>query len=109
VTPDRRPSFARDFPRTAALDAIVDAFARGDYARVRSEAPKLAESATEDEVRLAARALLERTRPDPTALALLALTAALLLVLSAWWIVHGKPPPGSNSISPPARSTPGSP
>lgn len=61
--PPRRPAFARDFPRDEALDSLVDSFARGNYARVRAEAPKLVASSETPEVRRAARALLGRTRP----------------------------------------------
>jgi hypothetical protein len=91
VTPDGRPRFASDFPRTPALDALVDAFARGDYARVRAEGQKLAESAQDENVRVAARTLVARTSPDPLAVWLIVLAGALLAVLSAYWIVHGKP------------------
>jgi hypothetical protein len=96
---DLRPRFARDFPRNAALDALVEAFARGDYARVRGEAPELERTADEPEVKRAARVLVDRTRPDPLAVALLLVTAALLVVLSGWWLVHGKPP---TEAAPPA-------
>jgi hypothetical protein len=95
MSSDRRPLFTSDFPRTAALDALVQAFARGDYAHVRVEGRRLAESAPEEEVRGAARSLVERTAPDPLAIWLLVLTGGLLVALSAYWIAHGKPPPGS--------------
>jgi hypothetical protein len=91
VTSDRRPSFATDFPRAPELDALVDAFARGDYARVRADGPKLAESAADENVRVAARTLVARTSPDPLAVWLMVLAAALLAVLSAYWVLHGKP------------------
>ncbi|HWX73723.1 MAG TPA: hypothetical protein VNZ05_00355 [Solirubrobacteraceae bacterium] len=91
MTSERRPGFATDFPRDPALDALVDAFARGDYARVRAEGPKLAESAQDDAIRLAARTLVARTEADPLAVWLLVLAGALLVVLSAYWIIHGKP------------------
>ena len=87
---DRRPSFARDFPRTTALDELVEAFARGDYARVRAEGPKLAASALEESVRTAALRLVARTAPDPLAVWLLVLTGALLVALSAaLWLLSG--------------------
>jgi hypothetical protein len=92
---ERRPSFAQAFPRVPPLDALVAAFARGDYAHVRAEAPKLAASAEDEAVRAAARTLVERTQPDPVAVRLLVLTAALLVALTAYWIIHGKPPPGN--------------
>jgi hypothetical protein len=91
VTADRRPRFASDFPRAPELDALVDAFARGDYARVRTEGSKLAESAQNEDVRLAARTLVACTAPDPLAVWLLVLAGVLLAVLSAYWTVHGKP------------------
>jgi hypothetical protein len=87
-----RPLFARDFPAVPELDALVEAFARGDYARVRSEGPKLAASAQGEEVRRAAQILVSRTAPDPLAVWLLVLAGGLLIVLSVYWIDHGKPP-----------------
>jgi hypothetical protein len=86
--PERRPAFARDFPRTPALDALVDAFARGDYARVRAEGPKLAESESDDAVRLAARALVAHTGADALAIWLLVIAGALLVVVSVYWIMQ---------------------
>jgi hypothetical protein len=97
---ERRPTFAKDFPRVRELDALVDAFAQGNYARVRAEAPALERSSDDEAVKRAARALVERTEPDPLAIALLALTAVLLLVLSAWWIAHGKAPPAPQFAPP---------
>jgi hypothetical protein len=88
-----RPSFANDFPRTPEVDALVDAFARGNYARVRAEAPRLERATDDTHVKRAARILVERTGPDPLAAGLLALTAVLLLVLAGYWMAHGKPPP----------------
>jgi len=71
------PLFAEGFPRDPALDALVDAFARGDYARVRREAPKL----------------LATAESDPLAVVLLALTGVLLVVLTAWWWRFNGPGP----------------
>jgi hypothetical protein len=100
----RRPSFASDFPRVAELDALVEAFEQGNYARVRVEGPKLASSAEDAAVRDAARTLVDRTRPDRMAVALIALTGVLLVALSAYWIVHGQAPPGSgNAPKPPVE------
>jgi len=95
MPPERRPSFARAFPRSPELDALVEAFEEGDYARVRAEAPKLEAGSTDEVVKRAARALLDRTRPDPLAVALLALAALFVGLLSTWWIAHGHPPAGS--------------
>jgi hypothetical protein len=89
----RRPAFAAKFPREPALDALVAAFEGGDYARVRSEAPKVVASAKSDEIRRAARTLVKRTTPDPLALKMLGLTAALLVVLAGYFWTHDQPPP----------------
>ncbi|HEY8090148.1 MAG TPA: hypothetical protein VIF09_19940 [Polyangiaceae bacterium] len=96
----RQPSFASDFPRAPELDALVDAFARGDYARVRADAPRLSESTTDEKVRAAALTLLARTRPDPLAVGLLAITALLLLAFTAYWVVHGRAPAGATRTAP---------
>ena len=98
-----RPHFAQDFPRVPALDALVDAFERGDYARVRSEGARLAEHSAEDDVRRAARALIDRTSADPRAAWLLVMAGVLLVVLSAYWIVNGKPPRGAAARAPQNR------
>lgn len=96
----RRPSFARGFPEDAELDALVEAFASGNYARVRAEAPALAERTDRDDVRAAARLLRERLEPDPLAKSLLLLTAALLVGLSFWFVAHPAPkaPPEERRI-----------
>jgi hypothetical protein len=99
----RRPSFAEEWPRVAELDALVDAFVRGDYARVRRQAPRLAESAQDEPVRRAALELRSRIEPDRLALLLVALAAALLVVLGVWWIAHGKAPASNSPPSPPVE------
>ena len=98
----RRPTFASEFPRQPALDALVEAFERGDYARVRSEAPKLQRETDDEAVRKAAGTLVERTRPDPLAVALLVVAAVLLAGMTCYWVVQGHPPPNE-----PTRPTPG--
>jgi hypothetical protein len=85
VTDDRRPSFTREFPRTPELDALVDAFVRGDYAHVRAAAPRL-ERDTDWDVREAARDLVRRTKPDPVVVTLLAIALATFAVIAAWSI-----------------------
>ncbi|MGH7270301.1 MAG: hypothetical protein ACREJ3_07690 [Polyangiaceae bacterium] len=87
----RRPSFARDFPRTPALDALVDAFAAGDYARVRSGAPELERFSEDADVRRAARTLASRTRPDPLVVMLLGIGVVLLAIFTVWSIGWAKP------------------
>lgn len=88
-----RPSFAKDFPRTPEVDALVDDFVRGDYARVRAQAPRVEQTAEDGAIKRAARTLIERTNPDPLALVLLGLSALLLIVLAGFWIANGKHPP----------------
>jgi hypothetical protein len=83
-----KPAFARDFPSDPALDALVAAFEAGDYARVRREAPALAQSTDRDDVRAAARELARRLTPDPVAVYLLALSAVLLAFLAGWYWLH---------------------
>jgi hypothetical protein len=97
---DRRPSFASTFPVSPELDALVDAFARGDYARVRLEAPKLEGTSEDEAVRAAARTLVQRTEADPLAVKLMLLTGALLVLLTGWWIVHGKAPAAATPMTP---------
>lgn len=85
---DGRPAFARGYPRDGALDALVDAFERGDYARVRSDAPALARTTKDDEIRRAARDLRGRVDPDPLAVYLVAGALALLVVLAGYYWTH---------------------
>jgi hypothetical protein len=87
--PDKRPNFARDFPRDAELDELVAAFAAGNYALVRRRAPELARRATDPQVAAAAADLVRRLSPDPLALYLIGVTAVLLVVLSIWAWLHG--------------------
>ena len=105
---DGRPDFAKDFPHVASIDGVVAAFARGDYAAVRAEGRRLADSDVEpEEVRRAARTLISRTLPDPLSVWLLVIAGVLLAALSFYWAAHGKAPPGRSpaSAAPPASST----
>jgi hypothetical protein len=83
-----RPLFARSFPKDATLDSLVESFAKGDYARVRREAPELAKTAERAEVKDAALELRRRIDPDPLALILMFLAVALLLVLASYYWTH---------------------
>jgi hypothetical protein len=88
--PPDPPSFTRDFPKEPRLDALVRAFADGDYARVRREVPALVQATDDDAVKTAAEELVRRTTPDRQMVMLLALTGALLVLLSVYWFVHGR-------------------
>jgi hypothetical protein len=83
-----RPAFARSFPKDAALDALVDAFVRGDYAHVRREAPELIRSTEDGDVRSAALELRRRINPDPLAMILMFLATGLLVVLAGYYWTH---------------------
>lgn len=86
------PSFARGFPREPELDALVKAFADGNYLTVRTRAPKLAASeGVSPEVKKAAEILGARVEPDATARIFFALAAALLVFLTVWWVTHDGP------------------
>lgn len=98
-----RPSFALDFPRHPELDAAVEAFANGNYARVRSDGARILASAADDHVKGAARILIERTAPAPLALVLLGLTAFLLAVVGGWWTLHARAPAPPTTHARPAR------
>ncbi len=93
------PAFAKDFPADPALTALVLAFARGDYRTVRDEAPRLAATTADPDVKRAAELLRTRIEPDPTARLLFILAALLLAFLAIWWVTHdgpegdGVPPP----------------
>ncbi len=85
---DERPVFAQAYPVHSALDELVAAFERGDYARVRAEAPRLAEGDADPAVKRAARDLVRRTQPDAVSTSLLAIAALLLAFLTYWFFTH---------------------
>jgi len=111
------PVFARHFPREPRLDRILALFEQGNYALVRKEAHALLDRAAEEkkpgakppfrtapaevspspEVRAAAQEILKRLEPDPLALYLVAIAAALLAILAGWYWTHphdeAPPPP----------------
>jgi hypothetical protein len=86
--PFEGPSFARDFPREPELDRLVAAFERGNYALVRTEAPRLMKATDRDDVRLAASELRRRIDPDPLARFLLMAAMGLLIFLSYYYFRH---------------------
>lgn len=60
-----RPRFIFTYPRDPELERLVAAFERGDFRTVHRETPLLVDSATDPEVKAAARDLLRRIQPDP--------------------------------------------
>jgi len=81
---NERPPFLAEFPDDDQLAAVVRAFERGDYARVRADAERLAREGTTEKVRAAARELRRRIDPDPLVRVLLLGAFALLAFLVAW-------------------------
>jgi len=82
------PAFAQMYPRDEALDALLEAFERGDYMSVRDGAQKLVVSTTKPAVRRAAEDLLRRLEPDPLARYLLVVSTLLLVFFSLWYFTH---------------------
>lgn len=97
------PAFAEDFPHDAELAALVAAFAEGDYAAVRTGAPRLSAKTKDDEVKRAADLLRARIEPDPSSRLFFGLTAALLVFLFVWWAAHDGP---QHSAPAPAQAPP---
>jgi hypothetical protein len=79
-----RPVFLLDFPEDPALEALIQAFEAGNYARVREGADLLARSHESAAVRDAALELRRRIEPDPLAKYLIAISVVLLVVLTVW-------------------------
>jgi len=76
------------------LHALEEAFEAGNYRKVRQDAARIASSDASDEVKAAARAMKARTEPSRAQLALLAITAVLVVVLSGYEIFeHGRNAP----------------
>jgi len=88
VTAESRLPFTRSFPDDPELNRLVTAFEAGDFATVRSDAPKLAEKTDNAEVKKAALDLRRRIEPDPLQLYMLGLTLLLLGFLTAWFYLH---------------------
>ena len=64
------------------------AFERGDFARVRAEAPALMEGDEDEAVKRAAADLRRRIDPAPTSIFLWALGVALLVFLYGFFVSH---------------------
>lgn len=79
-----RPRFLLDFPDDPALERLISAFEAGNFALIRRDAEGLARSTSDPEVRKAALELRRRIDPDPLAKYLIAISVALLVVLTVW-------------------------
>ena len=79
-----RPVFLLAFPDEPELNRLVAAFEAGNYALVRSDAPKLAENTDREDVREAALELRRRIDPDPLARFIIGVSVVLLAFLTAW-------------------------
>ena len=86
------PTFAQNFPPDPALDVLVKAFVDGDYATIRRDAITLIANTKSEEVRDATELLRSRVETDPMAKAMIVVTAAVLMILTLWWIFHDEPP-----------------
>jgi hypothetical protein len=83
-----RLPFLRSFPDDPELNRVIAAFEAGDFATVRTEAPKLAERTESAAVKKAALDLRRRIEPDPMQIYLLGITLLLLLFLTVWFYWH---------------------
>jgi hypothetical protein len=77
-----------NFPADPELAALADAFEQGNFARVRAEAPRLAQRTGDEAVKRAALELRRRIDPDPWLVFLLGLCCALFAFLVIWTYVH---------------------
>ena len=81
-------------PSVPDLRALEEAFEAGNYRAVRQGAARIAASDASDDVKAAAREIKSRTEPSRAQLALLAITAVLVVVLSGYEIIeHGRNAP----------------
>ena len=83
-----REGFARSFPDDPELQRLLRAFEAGDYFTVRADAARVADAASNPEVRKAALDLRRRIEPDPLQLYFLLLTLVLLVFLTSWFYLH---------------------
>ena len=82
------PSFAQKYPRHEELDALLETFEKGNYARVREGAQKILLTTKEPAVRRATEDLLSRLEPDPLARYMLGAASLLLVFFSIWYFTH---------------------
>lgn len=97
-----KPLFAQGWPASPELDRLLLAFERGNYAYVRSEAPRVAERASDPAVKAAAVDLRRRIDPAPLAGILVIIAIGLLVVLAAHYL--GKHNPGAPPTVAPAST-----
>lgn len=81
---DKPSSSPEEAQERVRFERAWEAFCRGDLRRSRAEATSLAADAASAEVRRRARALLDRMRVDPWALAMAAGALALVLMAVVW-------------------------
>lgn len=103
-TPDEgsveRPAFAEKFPADPELTRLLEAFNRGDYAAVRSGAPRLAQATKDPAVKSAALELRRRIDPDPVSSALLLIAAVLLALVGGFYLSHAHEDAPANAPPP---------
>jgi hypothetical protein len=88
------PLFHDAYPKDDELRALVDAFEAGNFHAVREGAARIVASDKSDDVKAAARDLKARTKPSRAQLALLVITALLVVALSGYEIAqHGRNAP----------------
>jgi hypothetical protein len=81
---EERPAFLLEYPHDPELEDLIAAYERGDFAKVRAEAPALARRTSDESVRKAALELRQRTEPDRLLVFFLLLSIGLLLFLVVW-------------------------
>lgn len=79
-----RPAFIFSYPDDPDLAKLTAAFERGDFRTVGHGAKSLAESATNPEVKAAARDLLLRIQPDPLVRSFWFIAVVVFTFLVAW-------------------------
>lgn len=84
----RRAEFLEDLPDAPELQPLIDAFAEGNYARLRSLERELRSTTSDPELLALARELVERTEPDPLAKKLLGLSILFFLLIVGWVYLH---------------------
>lgn len=101
----QRPAFAAHYPDAPTIDAMLEAFERGDHSAVRKLRALLAKTDADQAVLFAADDIVARTTADPTVIRLMLLACVLLALLSSFWIASATPPPGSEPRAPAANSS----